>query len=168
MSFQATAPPFPTALRADLAACALWISEVNNAGQESAHIHYPTCNPAGAQGAVDPLPAILITQDDGDIESVAEGGGMIVSGLRLDVDIYLAASTVGGTPRDVGYVEAFAATLIQQLLARQPRILPYRGRQTFGKASDPTPGAWAADDAGTSHPCAFRHIKLSLSFGYQS
>lgn len=163
--WDANAPPFVAQLRTDVASCAIWISEVNSAGQEAARLHYPRLNLSGGQGSTaDPLPAGLISQKSGGMGDVAEGAGGVITGLVLELDLYLPATTHGGTPRTTGYVESFVITLCRQLKAIQPRILPFNGAMTWEESSDPTPGAWAGDKA--SHPTAFHHIKIRIPCGY--
>ena len=168
MSFDPSADAFLVQLRADLAACAIWISEVASAGQEANHIHYPYAVPSGSQGTSDPLPIALLSMTGGGTAVFAEGAGGLRTNTDLVLDLYLEASTAGGspsTPRTNGYLESFASTILSQLLSR-PRIIPYRGTMTWEMASDPTPGAWASDDAGATRACAFHHLKIRLPTGF--
>lgn len=162
--WDSSAPPFVDQLRTELVACALWISEVNSAGQESAHVHYPKVNLSGTQGTADPLPVALLSQTNLGFSPYAEGAGGVPTGITLQLDLFLPATANGGTPRTAAYLESYAQTLLQQIFSRQPRIIPYNGPASFEEASDPSPGQWAADKP--SHAAAYHHLRIRIPCGY--
>lgn len=159
-----TVPPFVDQLRTDLVALAVIIAEINSAGNEAARFHYPRINLSGEQGDPDAVPAFLLGQTAGGIGSPAEGAPGIPTGMALTVDIYLPATSNGGTARTLGYTEKFAQTVATALFTRYPRIIPFSGPATFEEGSDPTPGAFAGDQSG--RPCAFHHIRIRIPCGY--
>jgi hypothetical protein len=143
------------ALRTQLAACAAWTTAVG-AGNETARIHFPVSNPT-----VDALPHAVLVQLDGNLTRYAEGASGLASGL-LEVDLYVGATTNGGTPYLAGDLETLADNLIQQLLF-QTQVIPFAGTSSRTMARDPTVGSFPTDDV--SAPAAYRTITLRLPFG---
>lgn len=161
-----TVPPFVDQLRTDLVSLAAIISEINDAGHESDHVHYPRINLSGEQGGTpDALPAFLLGQTNGGISAPAEGAPGLPTGMALTIDVYLPATSNGGTARTLGYTETFCQTIVTQLVTKYPRIIPFSGPATFEEGSDPTPGAFAGDESG--RPTAFHHIRIRIPCGYQ-